>query len=121
MPLNRAFSLGPSAETPPTADPAHAGKSVFQAGKYSDMTAVSAGLSLPYLAARQHLHSLLEQRPGHSRTLSAQQASQMAKGVPRMRDLFLFHSSLPGVQIPSCFLSPLSYPVTWGSFLQLWL
>ena len=36
--LNRAFSLGPSAETPSTAHPAHTGRSVFQVGKYSDVT-----------------------------------------------------------------------------------
>lgn len=70
--LNRAFSLGPSAETPSTAHPAHTGRSVFQVGKYSDVTAASAGLFLPCLAARQYLHSPLEQRPSHSSSLSAQ-------------------------------------------------
>lgn len=81
------------------------------------MTAVSAGLPLPCLAARQYLHSPLEQTPGHSSSLSAQQASQMAKGVPRMRDPFLFHSSLPGVQIPSCFFFPPVLPSYMGFFL----
>ena len=42
-----------------------------------------------------------------------------------MREPFLFHSSLPGVWVPSRFLFfslfPLSYPVTQGSVLHLWL
>ena len=51
--------------------------------------------------------------------------SQLVKEVPRVRLAFFFHSSLPRVQVPSQFLLfslfPSSYPVTWGSFLKLWL
>ena len=50
---------------------------------------------------------------------------QPAKNVPRARDLFPFHSSLPGVQVPSSFIffffPPFFLPSYVGSLLQLWL
>lgn len=46
------------------------------------------------------------------------------KGGSHSKGTFLFHSSLR-VQVPSLFLFlslfPSCYPVTWGSFLKLWL
>ena len=41
----------------------------------------------------------------------------MAKEVSRMRDPFLFHSSLPGVQISSCFFFFPVLPSCMGIFL----
>lgn len=51
--------------------------------------------------------------------------SQPVKGIPRVRDALFFHSSLPGVQVPSWFLFfffffHLAQPHGW-SFLQFWL
>ena len=35
------------------------------------------------------------------------------RGLPRVQEPFLFHSSLPGAQVPSQFFFLLSYSVTW--------
>ena len=53
----------------------------------------------------------------------SQLISQLVKGVPRVKEPFLFHSSLPWAQAPSRFLSFFSFilPSLWWSFLQFWL
>ena len=76
------------------------------------MAAVSAGLSLSYLAASQHMRTPLQQRPGRSSSPSAPVGLPTAKGVPRARDSFLIHSPIPGVQVPPQF--PFSFYPTWS-------
>ena len=108
--LNQVLSLGLSAQVwvefqnPGTA---HSSRHASQAGKCSEVArTVCAALSseAPYL-------SLL--------------TSQPEKEVPRVREHFLFHNSLPDMQVPSQFLfSPLfilpSYVVIFLAALVVW-
>lgn len=68
----------------------------FQAGKCDNVTAISAGLSLPCLLASQHPHTPLKQSPGHSSSLLIPEDLLPEKGVVRVRESFLLYSSLPG-------------------------
>ena len=77
------------------------------------------------------LSTLWGLRPAHALSSQAseslylsRQTSQLLKEVSRVREPFFFHSSLPGAQVLSRFLFslfPLSFSVTWGSFLPLGL
>lgn len=47
--------------------------------------------------------------------------SLQVKGLPRLREPFLFHSSVPRAQVLSQFIFVSSYLVMWRSFSQLWV
>ena len=47
--------------------------------------------------------------------------SHLLKGVPRVRELFLFHSFLPGEQVPSQFLFFFFFPFILPSYVVIFL
>ena len=84
------------------------------------MTAISTGPCLLCLAASQHMHTPLQQSPGHSNSVLV--GITNGKGAPRVREPVLFHGSISrGTHL---ILIPLllSFVLTsYVSFLQHWL
>ena len=78
------------------------------------------------------LSALIVSRPAHTLLMSRDQApsapylprrtSQLAKGFPGRANLSSFITPSQGCwSLPDAFFFFLSYLVTWGSYLQLWL